>query len=278
MPFAEVRGRRIYYEIHGEGDTVVLLHHGFASTRMWTQIYPSLVEAGYRVVMYDRRGYGQSEPGEDFDEFYVSDDFVQDSAKDLAELSKVLDLGTFHIVGQCEGGVVGTDYAGTFPQKVRSLVISSTLAFSTTTIVEFNRLKFPKAFHELNDGIRDKIVLWHGADRAEPFYEMARTRGGAYGIDMFDLRPKLRYVTCPALVVYPDRSALFDVEQGVALYRGLLKGELAVIPRCGHNTYEQYEAYSRHVLNFLNRFTEGANAQSTDFSMTCIAPAPSGSG
>ena len=69
---------------------------------------------------------------------------------------------------------------------------------------------------------------------------------------MFDLRPTLELVNCPTLVLYPDRSFLFEVEQGVAFYRHLPKGELAVLPNCGHNTYdEQPEQYGSHiVVNF----------------------------
>jgi pimeloyl-ACP methyl ester carboxylesterase len=55
----------------------------------------------------------------------------------------------------------------------------------------------------------------------------------------FDLRPILPMVPCPTLALYPDRSAIFDVEQSVAFYRHLARGEPAVFPKCGHNTYEQ---------------------------------------
>ncbi|MGM0427372.1 MAG: alpha/beta fold hydrolase [Thermodesulfobacteriota bacterium] len=61
-------------------------------------------------------------------------------------------------------------------------------------------------------------------------------------------------VTCPTLVLYPDRSGLFEVEQGMAFYRHLPYGELAVLPMCGHNTYEQQPGEYVHViLGFLRR-------------------------
>jgi pimeloyl-ACP methyl ester carboxylesterase len=275
MPFADMGQRRIYYEIHGSGPTVVLLHHGFAGTRMWKGIYPSLIEAGYRVLMYDRRGYGLSEPGADFREFYLSRSFCEESAADLEELSQLLALEAFHIVGQCEGGVIGVEYAGLFPHRVSSMVISSTLCFSTSTMTEFNALKFPKPFDVLEPDIRHKLLDWHGQDHAPVLYEMARTHGGAYGIGAFDLRPRLSLVQCPALVLYPDRSALFEVEQSVAMYRRLSRGELAVLPRCGHNTYDhQPDEYVRHVLTFLNRTSSGEGTVQPDFSMTCLAPSP----
>ncbi|MBN1102383.1 MAG: alpha/beta hydrolase, partial [Deltaproteobacteria bacterium] len=67
-------------------------------------------------------------------------------------------------------------------------------------------------------------------------------------------RPLLPFVQCPTLVLYPDRSFLFSVEQAVAFYRHLPQGELMVLPRCGHNTYEQEpEEYVRAVLKFLKR-------------------------
>ncbi len=279
MPYAEIDGRSIYYESHGYGETVVFLHHGFASMKMWKDICPRFVEAGYRAVMFDRRGYGQSDPGPDFENFYVSDTFCDQNVEDFRALTEMLDLNSFHIVGQCEGGVIGVMYSGKFPHQVSSLSIASTLCFSTITMTEFNSLKFPTAYQDLEPDLLDKMIQWHGPNHAQPLYEMARTRGGAYGTGMFDIRPRLSSVTCPALVLYPDRSALFEVEQAVHFYRGLPKGELAVIPRCGHNTYDQKpEEYVHHVMNFLNRVTSETGTVQLDFSMTCLAPTPPRSG
>lgn len=275
MPFARIRGRKVHYEVHGEGDPILLLHHGFSSGRMWDGIYPGLVAAGHKVVCYDRRGYGQSEPGDDFEEFYISGRYCEESVEELAALCDLLDIRSFNIVGQCEGGVVAVYYAGRFPNQVRALVVSSTLCSSVSTMIEFNRLNFPVPFHELEPAIRDSLLRWHGPDRAEPFYELARVRGGAYGSGMFDLRPRLALVNCPTLVLYPDRSALFGVEQAVAFYRHLANGELAVLPRCGHNTYQHYpKEYVSHVLNFLDRVSTAMTAKPADLSMTCLAPFP----
>lgn len=56
------------------------------------------------------------------------------------------------------------------------------------------------------------------------------------------------------MVLYPDRSIIFDVQQGVNFYKALPKGELAVLPNCGHNTYEhQPKNYIHHVSEFLRK-------------------------
>jgi len=254
VPFATINGINIYYEIHGTGDTIVLLHHGFGCTKMWKGIYPALVKTGYRVLLYDRRGFGQSEKGTSFEEFYVSDRYRPESTEELALLREMLCIDSFHIIGQCEGGVIGIDYTVKFPHQIKTLVIASTQCYSTVSMPELNKIKFPKEFRDLELEIREKLINWHGKDAAESSYNLIRKYGGAYGTGFFDLRKLLPSVTCPTLVLYPDRSSLFEVEQALAFYRLLPKGELAVLPNCGHNTYEyQPEEYIRLVFNFLKR-------------------------
>jgi len=254
MPFTKINGLKTYYEIHGKGETIVLLHNGFSCTKMWEEVFPLLVEAGYRVVIYDRRGYGRSDGGPDFEEYYLSDGFRAQSIEAMAFLMALIGIDQFHIVGQCEGGVVGVDYALKYPSQVKTLTSASTLCYSKVTLEEFNKTKFPGSFQELTPEIQAKYVYWHGPDRAESFFNLCSKYGGSYGRDVFDLRGLLLSVSCPALVMYPDRGHFFEVEQGVTFYRHLQIGELAVFPRCGHNIHEHYPVqYARQVLRFIDR-------------------------
>ncbi len=259
MPFQKIHGIDIYYETHGRTNgknTIVLLHHGMGCTKTWKEIYPDLVYEGYRVVLYDRRGFGASKKGSDFMDFYRSDRYRQESVEELSALLDFLEIDRFHGIGQCEGGVVALDYAAAFPERVLTLATSSTQCYSKAPMTEVNARMFPKTFRELEPELREKLTEWHGAG-AELFFDQFRLFGGAYGKEVFDLRPVLPSVTCPALVLYPDRSALFEVEQGVAMYRGLPKGELSVLPACGHNTYQyRPREYVRIVLDFLRRHEE----------------------
>lgn len=256
MPVADINGINLYYEIQGYGDPILLLHHGFGCTKMWDKVIPALVQNGYKAISYDRRGFGRSEEGADFLDFYVSDRFRAESVSELESLRHWLGVDSFHVVGQCEGGVVAVDYAANYPDRVKSIVMSSTLCHSDD-MTALNATKFTKTFQELDPDLRTKLLSWHG-EKTEPFFNQFRQFGGEYGKDCFDLRTTLPSVSCPTLVLYPDRSYLFEVEQGVALYRHLPKGELAVLPNCGHNTYEeQPEEYITHVVDFLARHRFG---------------------
>ncbi len=278
MPFECINDINIYYECRGEPadkGAIVLLHHGFGCTKIWKEIYPALVDRGYQVLMYDRRGYGRSEEGRGFMDFYVSDRFRMESIKKMRTLVAAMGMERFHIIGQCEGGVVGADYAARYPEQVESMVISSTQCFSPVPMVEKNASDFPKVFIELEPELQAKLIEWH-SDKAESFFDQFRRFGGAYGIGVFDLRPVLALVQCPTLVLYPDRSSIFEVEQGVAMYRSLPKGELSVLPKCGHNTYQyRPDEYVRIALDFFARHDVKEKQPSVEMiDMSCLAVKP----
>jgi non-heme chloroperoxidase len=96
----------IYYEDHGAGQPVVLFHGYPLSGRAWDKQVPVLLEAGHRVITYDRRGFGKSSQpttGYDYDTF----------AADLSTLLDHLDLHDAVLVGHSMGTGEVTRYLGT---------------------------------------------------------------------------------------------------------------------------------------------------------------------
>jgi pimeloyl-ACP methyl ester carboxylesterase len=97
----------IYYEDHGAGPPVVLIHGYPLSGRAWDKQVPALLDAGHRVITYDRRGFGQSSQpviGYDYDTF----------AADLNTLLEHLDLRDAVLVGHSMGTGEVTRYLGAF--------------------------------------------------------------------------------------------------------------------------------------------------------------------
>jgi 3-oxoadipate enol-lactonase len=269
MPKTNILGTDIYYEIHGQGEPLVLLHHGMGSVNMWEELLPGFA-SGYKVIMYDRKGFGKS-GRENFRDYYRSNRYTQDSVEELSELLDFLDIkDKIYLLCQCEGGVTGFHYAAQNPDRVKAIAISSTMCCSRTETSRSSqplREKPPQppgervrpSLDTADPALRAKIIHWQGESYAPEFFSLFVEGGGAYGTggegsEPFDLRDTLKDVQCPALVLYPDRSRLFDVEQAVLMYRALPQGELAVIPHCGHNTYSlQPEEYQRIVLSFFSR-------------------------
>ena len=100
-------GIEIYYEDHGFGQPVVLIHGYPLSGRAWDKQVPALLEAGYRVISYDRRGFGRSSQpvtGYDYDTF----------AADLHALLEHLDLRDAVLAGHSMGTGEVTRYLGRY--------------------------------------------------------------------------------------------------------------------------------------------------------------------
>jgi non-heme chloroperoxidase len=97
----------LYYEDHGTGRPVVLIHGWPLSGRSWESQVPALLEAGHRVITYDRRGFGaSSQPwnGYDYDTFTA----------DLHALLEHLDVRDVTLVGFSMGGGEVVRYLGTY--------------------------------------------------------------------------------------------------------------------------------------------------------------------
>jgi non-heme chloroperoxidase len=100
----------LYYEDHGSGEPVVLIHGYPLSSASWEKQIPALLAAGHRVITYDRRGFGKSSQpttGYNYDSF----------AEDLLKLVTRLKLQNFSLVGFSMGGGEVARYIGKYGSK-----------------------------------------------------------------------------------------------------------------------------------------------------------------
>jgi len=112
--WVEVDGGRLWVEVAGEGDAVVLIHPGLWDMRAWDPQFDAFAER-YRVVRYDVRGYGRSsrpEPGRAY--------------SDVRDLVAVMDAAGAHdaaMIGCSLGGMIALDAVLTYPQRAWGLVM-----------------------------------------------------------------------------------------------------------------------------------------------------------
>ena len=162
MPFVTV-GREnsapveLYYEDHGSGSPVVLIHGFPLSGRAWERQERALIAAGHRVITYDRRGFGKSSQpsiGYDYDTF----------AADLDKLVNALDLRGFDLAGHSMGGGEIARYLGTYgTERVhRAAIVSGVPPYL---------LKTPETPNGVPQEVFDQIAAALTADRAAYFTE-----------------------------------------------------------------------------------------------------------
>ena len=147
---AALPGVKIWYrDTGGSGVPVVFLHAATGSSRVWEYQIPAFTKAGFRVIAYDRRGFGRT---------VIDTTGVQPGtgADDLQALLSHLGVDRFHLVSTAAGGFVALDYALSFPERLRSLVVANSIGgVQDEDYLELGRRVRPPQFAALPPEFRE---------------------------------------------------------------------------------------------------------------------------
>jgi len=160
----------LYYEDHGTGLPVVLIHGYPLSGRAWDKQVPMLLEAGHRVITYDRRGFGKSSQpacGYDYDTF----------ANDLHILMESLDLRNATLVGHSMGTGEVTRYLSRYgsARVARGVLVSPIPPFLLQTVDNPDGLP-ASLFEGFVQAARQDTPAWMKGI-LDNFYNMDKLRG-----------------------------------------------------------------------------------------------------
>jgi non-heme chloroperoxidase len=263
----------LYFEDHGTGDPVVLIHAWPMSSRIWEAQVPALVGAGYRVVAYDRRGFGaSSQPWEGYD--------YDTLTADLHALIEHLDLRDATLVGYSMGGGEVVRYLATYgPDRVARAVLLATalpyrlktddnprgdadeaLAAHSLDAVRTDRLGFLEGFVRTWFGDGERADLVSEAQRGyllqiAAFASPQGTLDCLTSIVRTDFRGDLAKVTVPTLLIHGDADAGVPLEVTAKRAHAAIAGsELVVIAGGAHGLVVTHAAeVNRVLLEFLGR-------------------------
>ena len=260
----------LYYEDRGTGRPIVLIHGWPLSGVSWQKQVAALLSAGYRVLCYDRRGFGKSSKpatGYDFDTL----------ADDLYQVLSRLDLHDVTLVGFAMGTGELARYLGAYGTKrVRSAVFLASLPPFL--------LKTPDNPGGLDGDVFETLKQRLTADRAAYLTTFLRD---FYNVDVFggdrvseddvqhswnvamsaslqgtrecvaawttDFRPDCRRIDVPALVVHGDADRILPLSAtATSLHERLRTSRLVVIDGAPHGfTWTHAEHVNRELLAFL---------------------------
>ena len=270
----------LYYEDHGTGKPVVLIHGWPLSGRSWEQQVPALLKAGYRVITYDRRGFGDSSKpttGYDYDTF----------AADLDKLLTTLDLRDAALVGFSMGGGEVARYLGKYGAvRVRAAVFMA-------AVPPF-LLKTPENPAGVDGKIFDGIQQAIAADRPAflskflaDFYNVDVLGGkqisdevvrlswivaaGASAVGTIacvptwgtDFRKDLARIDVPTLIVHGDADRIVPLAASGARTHEAVKGSRYVVVKGGPHglNWTHAEEVNRALLEFLGSIAQAPGKQ-----------------
>ena len=261
----------LYYEDHGTGDPVVLIHGWPLSGRSWENQVPALVDAGHRVITYDRRGFGDSSQpwgGYDYDTF----------AADLDALLTHLDLGDVTLVGFSMGGGEVVRYISRYgTARVSKAVLAAAVppylyisddnpggGLDDATIGQFqdgvrdDRPAFLDGFITgfFTAGENTDLVSEPTRAYNRQIAAFASPKGTLDCIAAFgytDFRDDLAKVTVPTLVIHGDSDAIVPFEvSGQRSHEAIEGSSLTLIEGAPHGfNVTHADQFNRALIDFL---------------------------
>ena len=254
---ADLPGVHLWFtDSGGTGEPVVFVHAATGSSRVWEFQRPVFTKRGFRVITYDRRGYGRSvadpsgpQPGT--------------GADDLNALMDYLKIDRFHLVGTAAGGFVAWDYALSFPKRLRSLVVPNSMGGVQDPEFQevLRRLRTPD-FLAMTPDMRELGPAYRasnpaGAERWKELERTARPTSAQPPPQTFRNRvtfASLETIAVPTLLITGDAD-MYAPPPVMRMFAARVKGSQAVvIPESGHSAYwEQPEIFNRTVLDFIGK-------------------------
>ena len=262
----------LYYEDHGKGQPVILIHGYPLSGASWEKQVPVLLNAGHRVITYDRRGFGSSSQpttGYNYDTF----------AEDLHKLIAHLELRDFALVGFSMGGGEVARYFGKYGSKgvSKAVIISGVPPFLLKTpdnpegvdgsvfegiekAVATDRYAFFTEFFKnfyntdllLNKRVSEQAVQasWNVAVGASATASLACVPTWHE-----DFRKDLIKIDVPTLVLHGDADRILPIAAAGQRTGKLIKGARMVVVKDGPHciTWTHADEVNPALVNFLGK-------------------------
>jgi len=235
MPYAPVNDLNMYYEVHGEGPPLVLLHGAYLTAGAFGPLLPGLAEVR-QVVVPEMQGHGRTA---DADRPIT----YEQMADDTAALMHHLELGQADVVGYSMGGGIALQLAVRHPELVRRLVVASA-GYRYDAMPEEAIAMFPSITPEMFAGSPRETEYQRLAPNPGDFPVLVEKLKTLHTTEFAWPEEVIRGIPAPTQVIVGD-SDLVRLEHAVELYKlrgggglgdlsGMPESQLAVLPGTSH--------------------------------------------
>jgi pimeloyl-ACP methyl ester carboxylesterase len=250
----KVDGLDVHYYTAGQGEPLVVIHGGGGDARTWRRNIGVLAEK-YTVYAPDLPGYGGSQP---LDGKY----YVPELSEFVEKFTRSLGLEKFSLVGHSLGGGVALNYALKWPQKIKKLVLVSSLCLGREIAFWVRFFSLP-AFVRLIGAVvvfGFKCVKWlldhlNPAKYVLPLTPASMTVGVSisnFRQQTLVLEKQLPEVKMPTLLVWGSRDPVVPVKHAYRAAEVIPDCQVAIFRNTGHNVHrERLKKFSSVITDFL---------------------------
>jgi len=243
-----------YADSGGTGVAIVLMHAATAGLESWEHQTPAFVKAGYRVIAFERRGWGRTTVDPDAP--------AGTAADDLIALMDMLHIERFHLVGTAAGGFVTFDTALSYPQRLRSVVVANSIGgVQDPDFVELGQRLRPKEFAAMPAAVRELSPSYrasnpNGAARWAQIESVSRPQGSSLTQPLKNriTFAALESIRVPTLLLTGDADMFAPPPVLKMFAQHIRQAKTIVVPEAGHSTFwEQPDVFNQAVLDFVRQ-------------------------
>lgn len=245
--YVDVNGVKIYYEIHGVGEPLVLLHGFTMSHAMWKGWVEDLSK-DYKLILPDLRGHGNStNPSNVFTH--------KKSAEDIYALLDILDIDKFNAMGFSSGGMTLTHMATMDTSRIQAMILIGSTSFFPDPCRNIQR---SVSYETLDENWMNSIKELHprGENQIRSLLTQFNKMADSYD-DMNFTKPYLSSIRSSTLVIHGDRDNFFPVDIPVTTYQSIPNSYLWIVPNGGHNSIGKNSIWAESFLKVVNQFFSG---------------------
>lgn len=262
MPTTHVNNIDMYYEVHGEGEPLVLIAGFSADHTVWQPVV-DLFARRFQVYVFDNRGSGQTTSTE-------GEYTIEQMSEDVIALCEKLSIPKAHFVGSSMGGCILQALLYYHPERVKTATISnsfshpgSTFGFYLQAQLELMKAGAPKralALASLSWAFSYQFLTQ--PDMLESLVELKVNypypttiegyTGQLFALKNYNSESWLPKIKLPVLVIGADQDLIFSEQSTRQLSEKITDAEYVVIPNCGHIPHFEYpELFVSTVENFI---------------------------
>jgi pimeloyl-ACP methyl ester carboxylesterase len=267
MPQEIINGYNMYYEVHGQGEPLVMIHGGLGGGEGCATMVENFASSipGFQMIFYDRRAAGLSETPQDG---YSMANQVQD----MQALLQRLGVGRAHVLGSSGGGPIALGAALDHPEIVDTLLLVNTMSYAShperdARQKEMDDLISNEATYGREGSVERGLEFRNPGIREDDPGRFQRLKEvnlekfpGMIGsmkayLDIGDsIESRLSSLKMPTMIVHGDADTRIPVECGQRLHEGIPGSELHVIPGAVHGlTSNEAPKLQGLMLDFFQR-------------------------
>jgi pimeloyl-ACP methyl ester carboxylesterase len=237
--YVQAKDAKIYYEVYGKGEPIVLLHGGLFGSSVEFSDFINHFKDNYQVIAISTRGHGKSELG-------TEPLTLEQRANDAMAVINAVTKDSVIVLGFSDGGYSAYKLGSMFPERVKKMIVMGA--------------------GEIRPGLREfKFTAKQAQEMDKPFWEQQLklmpepnriedlfTQVANCYNNVTVSKDLLSSIKCPVLVMAGDRDGGNPVERVVSAARFIPQSQISIIPNAGHGCFlENFDATLASIVPFL---------------------------